>query len=108
LQMLKEHFVVCPRRRFPTCEASKMWGLPSVKIAAPIVQKHVGSSSSLSLAVLRQRWEVEVAVMMAVRLIEHRILLAAAAVGLNLDVNPVLTLIDSQVDEPDLQWVGRV
>jgi hypothetical protein len=46
--------------------------------------------------------------MMAVRLIEHRILLAAAAVGLNLDVNPVLTLIDSQVDEPDLQWVGRV
>jgi hypothetical protein len=41
--------------------------------------------------------------MMAVHLIEHRLLLAAVAVRLNLDVNPVLTLIDLQVDESDPQ-----
>ena len=42
---------------------------------------------------------------------EGRILFADVAVHLNLDVNPVLTLIDLQVDESDPQlvepvWVG--
>lgn len=41
--------------------------------------------------------------MMVVHLTEHRMTLAAAAVRLSLDVNPVLTPIDSQVDESDLQ-----
>jgi acyl dehydratase len=45
---------------------------------------------------------------MAVHLIEHRILLAAVAVRLNLDVNPVLTLIDLQVGVSGLRWVGPV
>jgi len=46
--------------------------------------------------------------MTVVRLAEHQTLLAAVAVRLNLDVNPVLMLIDLQVDESDLQWVERV
>jgi hypothetical protein len=42
--------------------------------------------------------------MMAVHLTERRILPAvAAAVRLNLDVSPVLTLIDLQVDESGLK-----
>ena len=42
--------------------------------------------------------------MMVVLLSERRVLLAvAAAVRLRLDVNLVLTLIDSQVDESGLQ-----
>ena len=41
--------------------------------------------------------------MMAVHLTERQVLLAVAAVRLSLDVNLVLTLIDSQVDESGLQ-----
>jgi hypothetical protein len=49
--------------------------------------------------------------MMAVHLTGRRVLLAVAvavAVRRSLDVNPVLTLIDLQVDESGLKLVGRV
>jgi hypothetical protein len=47
--------------------------------------------------------------MTAVHLTGRRVLLAVAvAVRRSLDVNPVLTLIDLQVDESGLKLVGRV